>query len=261
MPYAYRAFIYMLDSDGRFANLTQTPTLTAYDAAGASIASPTWAYLGVTGMYKASVTHTVATDVLFRVAVHADDQANFDDVVALHDRMEFVLDDELDLVLEDTGITIPAAIDAVPTAAETWAATSRTLTMTPAEVASTVTATSITQVRGNDWSIDITGLTLYSTKIQFALKNSYDDTDADAVLFIDTTTGLITVNGAAGTAAQASLTYVGTTLTVVVDAAVTALLPAGGYKYGIQGIGATGLVQESYGGDFIITSDVVRAVS
>lgn len=261
MPYAYRAFIGILNSSGRFANLTQTPTLAAYDTAGNAISSPTWAYLGVTGMYKASVTHTAATDVLFRVAVHADDQANFDDVLALHDRMEFVLDDKLDLVLEDTGTTIPAAIDAVPTAAETWANATRTLTMSAAEVTAAVSGTSITQTRGNSWSIEITGLTLYSTKIQFALKNSYTDPDIDAVLFIDTATGLVRVNGAAGTAADASLSYAGTTLTVVVDASVTALLPAGGYKYGIQGINVAGLVAESYGGEFIIGSDIVHATS
>ena len=236
---AYHIVFLMVDSNDHVTaktGLTPTVTLskngTDYVAAAGAVSEI------ANGVYKLAAN---ATDL------------NTLGVLALHASATGA--DPVDMLLEVVShdpFAIPASV---------WDNDDRTLTMTPAEVASTVTGTAITQTRGNDWNIEITGLTLYSTKIQFALKNSYSDTDADAVLFIDTTTGLITVNGAVGTAENASLTYVGTTLTVVVDAEVTALLPAGGYKYGIQGIGATGLVQESYGGDFIITSDVVRAVS
>jgi len=58
-----------------------------------------------------------------------------------------------------------------------------------------------------------------------------------------------------------SLVYAGTTLTVTLSPAVTALLPPGIYTFGIQSVDALGLVSETYGGQFTITADIVRAVS
>jgi hypothetical protein len=51
----------------------------------------------------------------------------------------------------------------------------------------------------------------------------------------------------------------GTTLTVTVDASITAQLPTGNHHYGIQSVTAAGVVAESYGGTFTITADTVRA--
>jgi len=60
---------------------------------------------------------------------------------------------------------------------------------------------------------------------------------------------------------KASLDYTGTTLTVVVDAVITAQLAPGAWSYGIQSLDGSGDVTESYGGTFTITADIVRAVA
>ena len=145
---------------------------------------------------------------------------------------------------------------------EVWGyATSRTLTMSATEITNAVSGSSITQIRGNSWSIPITGLTLYATKQQFTIKRAKTDSDADALLFIDSTTGLIRVNGSTTgiTATDASIVYAGTTLTVTVKANVTAQLESYPWVYGIQSIHSDGTVSEVYGGTFTITSDAVRA--
>jgi hypothetical protein len=150
----------------------------------------------------------------------------------------------------------------IPTADNIWSATSRTLTQTATEITSSISGSSITQVRGNTWSFGITGVTLDSNKQQFAIKRNASQPDADAILLIDSETGLLRLNGAAATEAQqakASLSYAGTTLTVTVDADIVAALPAGSFDYGIQSITAAGVVAEPYSGTFTITADIVRA--
>jgi hypothetical protein len=123
-----------------------------------------------------------------------------------------------------------------------------------------VSGSSITDVRGSSWSIEITDLTLDSNKQQFMIKRRTQDADADALLLVDSATGLKTLNGVSTglTAADATLVYVGTTLTLTVKASVTALLPVGVWKYGVQYVTAAGLVEEPYGGNFTISADVVR---
>ena len=151
-------------------------------------------------------------------------------------------------ILEDTGTTLPTSIDAIAT----WAA---------ANISSSVTAGAISQIRGNSWDFPIDDLTLDDTLIQFVIKNNANDLDEDSILMIDNVTGLLYVNGEAGTAGDASLAYAGTTLTVEVVASVTALLPVGVYHYGIQSIDGSGNVSEAYGGTFTITADMVRATA
>ena len=154
----------------------------------------------------------------------------------------------VDEILADTGTTLPTSIDAIAT----WAA---------ANISSSVTAGAISQIRGNSWDFPIDDLTLDDTLIQFVIKNNANDLDEDSILMIDNVTGLLYVNGEAGTAGDASLAYAGTTLTVEVVAGVTALLPAGVYHYGIQSIDGSGNVSEAYGGTFTITADMVRATT
>ncbi len=149
--------------------------------------------------------------------------------------------------------------------ADIWTSPSRTLTQAATSITAAVSGSSITDIRGNSWSISVTDLTLSGTIHQFAIKRHASQPDADAILFIDTATGLITVNGAAVVdAAQAGLDYTGTTLTITVDAEITAQLPAGSYVYGIQTVSqdsASTTVSELYSGVFTITADVVRATS
>jgi len=268
MAYTYTAIIQYQDSDGRFANLTNTATITAYDLAGNSISSPSLTNIA-TGVYKCEVTQNDLEDVIFRVVPHADDQADFADVCVMQDKITHVLDDAdgkidtidgiVDDILVDTGTTIPAEIEDVDE--DVWTYSSRTLTQSATSITSAVSGDSITDIRGNSWSIDVEDLTLDNNLIQFSIKYLKSEEDSKAILMIDTTTGLLYLNGAAGTAGDGSLSYVGTTLTITVKASATAQLPCGNYYYGIQSISAANTVAESYGGLFVITEDVVRATS
>jgi len=122
-----------------------------------------------------------------------------------------------------------------------------------------VVGSTITDIRGNDWIIEIPGLTL-SGKIQFAIKRSDNEPDTRSVLFIDSVSGLLTVNGKpAADPALAELEYVGDALTIRVDASVTAQLAKGAYVYGLQSVSTSGDVLERYGGQFVVLGDVVRA--
>jgi len=58
---------------------------------------------------------------------------------------------------------------------------------------------------------------------------------------IDNISGLLYVNGATALdPSKASLSYIGTTLTVKIDASITAQLPADNFRYGIQSITTAG---------------------
>ena len=63
-----------------------------------------------------------------------------------------------------------------------WTYGSRTLTMTPAEIVAVAVEGTISQTRGNDWTITFTGLTFTGTNMQFALKSSTSQADAAAPL-------------------------------------------------------------------------------
>ena len=120
-----------------------------------------------------------------------------------------------------------------------------------------IVGSTITVTRGNDWMIPIEGLTL-NGKIQLAIKRNDNQPDDRSALFVDSATGLITLNGKPATdPTLASLTYSGGILTLSVDASITAQLSAVSYRYGIQSVGGT--VSEKYGGEFVVNADVVRA--
>ena len=151
-------------------------------------------------------------------------------------------------------------------AAEVWAYATRTLTQTATSITAAVSGSSITDIRGNTWDIDVASLTLDSNQIQFAIKRNSLDTDNEALLLVAKTGGLLRLNGAAvvaGDATKASLTYAGTTLTIAADASITAQLPVGSWRYGIQSVTSAtpGVVSEPYGGAFVISSDIVRATA
>jgi len=144
--------------------------------------------------------------------------------------------------------------------ANVWANSDRTLTQSATSIISAVTGSSISDVRGSSWSIEITDLTLDANKQQFMIKRNDKEPDSTALLLVDSETGLLTLNGVSSglTAADATLVYAGTTLTLTVKASVTAQLPEGTLRYGVQYVTAAGLVEEPYGGNFTITADVVR---
>jgi len=220
---------------GRLASPSEAPTVTCYNfRTGASLGAGTWTDI-TTGAARVSVSlDDDALDILFVIEMVAADQDAFDDCVALHERADMQ--------------TLVDSVNAIAT----WAA---------ANISSSVTAGKISQIRGNDWDIDIPDLTLDDNLIQFVLKRSDSYSDAQALLFIDTDTGLITVNGATATEpTDAALSYAGTTLTVTVKPDITKLMPIGTWVYGIQSITAGGVVSEVYGGSFTITADKVWAV-
>jgi hypothetical protein len=166
---------------------------------------------------------------------------------------------------DETLKALKDAVDAISvsgaTAQEVWEYTTRTLTQSATSITSSVSGSEITDVRGDTWSIEVTDLTLDANLQQFAIKKYASDADSAALLLVDSDTGLLYLNGAAGTAGDASLAYVGTTLTITVAASATAQLPTGKYKYGIQAITAAGAVSEAYAGDFVIQDDYVRTTT
>ena len=189
-------------------------------------------------MYITATISTIAT-----AGIVASEQA--DTVLVSDVKAETVL------ILEDTGTTLPASIAEVMA----WAA---------AAIAAGYTAGSVSQIRGNSWDIDMTGMTLDTNKQQLMIKRKAQDPDADAILFVDSETGLLTLNGVSTglTAGDAVLTYAGTTLNLTItDASITAQLPPGVHLYGAQGVTAAGLVAENYGGTWTIIPDIVQAVA
>lgn len=147
--------------------------------------------------------------------------------------------------------------------AAVWAHAKRELTQTAQSIASTVSSTAVSQVRGDTWEFNITDLTLDANKQQLVVKIIAKHLDANALLFFDSDDGLLILNGLAletEDQSKGSIVYSGTTLTVSLDADASALLPAGTWVFGIQSVTAGGDVTESYGGSFTVLEDVVRSV-
>lgn len=93
MAYIYTAFIQYKDLFGRFANPTVTPTVTAYKSSdGTTISGATLTNIA-TGLYKASVSHTVLEPVLFRVIPAVADKPSFEDVAVMASEVRFDVDD------------------------------------------------------------------------------------------------------------------------------------------------------------------------
>lgn len=158
----------------------------------------------------------------------------------------------LDLVRGDTGTILPALLVGL----QNWIAT---------EIEGTVAGGIITQIRGDTWDVEIPAITLDPNKQQFAIKRRASDSDSDALLLVDSVAGLLVVNGTSTgiNPDDASLSYnsVAMTLHISVGAGITAQIPAGVWLYGIQGVSATGVIAEPYGGVFTVLADVVRAQS
>lgn len=158
------------------------------------------------------------------------------------------------------------AIDVNGTAAAVWAYTPRTLTQTAAAVASVMAGTSLTITRGDTLSATLTGLgniTGYAN-LWFTVKWATSDLDAAAIIQIDTDTGLLTVNGAAATAGNGSITVDDATagdITIALEASVTDdLTPATGLVYDVQWQSGTSIYTLT-SGVAVVSADVTRAVA
>lgn len=143
--------------------------------------------------------------------------------------------------------TTAGQIDDLPTAAEVWSATPRTLTQTAASVQDAIDGTSVTRTKSTTWSIALTGLGDISTrtgeKLLFTIKRDTENPDAEALLQIGETTGLITINGAtAGTAGNGSITVDDASagdITIALTAGESANLRADEYWYDVKWINAS----------------------
>jgi len=156
------------------------------------------------------------------------------------------------------------------TAKEIWEYTSRTLTQTAAEVMAAISGSDLVIYRGDSWSAALTGLGDISarSKLYFTLKSNNRQTDAEAMVQIEETDGLIVLNGTAMTGTDVlngSLVVndeVNGNVTLALAATVTAQLEcAEGLLYDIQVVNADGAVHTLTAGTAVVLADVTRAVS
>ena len=209
--------------------------------------------------------NTIPTNPLLDTAYTAPDNAGIAAIQEKTEQLTFTapnrVDANADVVLS------PEAIEGMATAVrdglpeDIWSSSIRTLTQSPAEIVATVLGADITQIRGDSWAVQLTGVELGSIQ-QLAIKHSAKQSDSAALLFVDSVNGLTVLNGVAQDgedSSKASLTYDSTILTLTVDASITAQLPAGSLQYGVQSISNNGIVSEPYGGTFRVLADIVRA--
>ena len=152
-------------------------------------------------------------------------------------------------------------------AAQMWAYATRTLTQTAAQVAAVLAGSDITVQRGDTLSVALTGLGDLTgrTKLWFAVKESSEDEDTEAIIFLEETDGLTVVNGA--TYATVTDGEISVTDDVAGDLAVTILpsvtkdLASGTFKYELQSLNAVGAVRTLTRAIFKVTPDIVRTVT
>ena len=205
--------------------------------------------------------NTIPTNPLLDTAYTAPDNAGIAAIQEKTEQLTFTAPNKVDASADV--VLSPEAIENMASAIteEIWSSSKRTLTQSPAEIIATVLGAGITQIRGNSWAVQLTGVELGSIQ-QLAIKHSAKQSDSAALLFVDSVNGLTVLNGVAQDgedSSKARLTYDGTILTLTVDASITAQLPAGSLKYGIQSISNNGIVSEPYGGTFHVLADIVRA--
>jgi hypothetical protein len=151
--------------------------------------------------------------------------------------------------------------------ADIWAYASRTLTLTAAQIAAILTGSSLIFERGDTWTISLTGLGSLAgrSKLWFTLKSQHSHTDAQSLVQIEETAGLLYLNGAAaGTAADGSITVTDANagdVTITLKPAATATLsPATRLYWDVQTLTGT-VVSTRTTGTAQISPDVTRSLS
>lgn len=195
-------------------------------------------------------------------------------LAGLNDLSAAEVNAEVDTALSDYDAPTKAELDAGLaglndiTATTVWEYSPRTLTQTAASVTAAVTGSNITVIRGDYWSISLTGLgsLVGRTKLYFTVKKSRTDTDAESIIQIEETAGLLYLNGAvASTASNGSLTVTNETtgaVTIVLRAAETDDIEPSELLYDIQVSDASGNpTTKSDGGTFTVTADVTRRIT
>lgn len=164
----------------------------------------------------------------------------------------------------DFGATTSTSVAAI--AAAVWAYATRTLTQSAASVLAALTGSSIAIRRGDTASVSLTGLGNITsrTKLWFTVKESEHDTDAAAKIQIVEGTGLVYLNGAAGSSGQGSITVTNATtgaLTIALAAAATAQLELQQKLYwDVQYLSASG-VQTIAEGTLKVVRDASRSIT
>jgi hypothetical protein len=115
MAYNYTAYVSVKTyQDGRYANFTDAPTVTAIDGVAESVIvspSPSIVNLAV-GLYEVKLAgYADLTDVLFKVEAAAADQATIGDALTLHTEVEQVVDGRVDVLTSSRIATDAASLD------------------------------------------------------------------------------------------------------------------------------------------------------
>jgi hypothetical protein len=278
MTYNYSAYIAVTGTDGRFANFTASPTVTALDGiAEAAIVSPSPTITNLaTGVYKVKLAaFATLTDVLWKVEPAAADQATIADIATLNSKVEQVIDERIDVATSTRLASDDARLDNLDAAVSTRATpadviVSASVSITPAQAAAvsagelglrsyTTFTQSVTSTSTDDLST--------ATSVWLAIKRNTAKADADSLIFIEATDGLTILDGAAyGTPTNGSLTVTGTsgdwTVALRIEAAAMAAIGdrVGSYDAEIKYKLGTN-VKVLWSGAAILSDGVVRAIA
>lgn len=185
------------------------------------------------------------------------------DTSTLEEALEAVKDKTDQLVFADGRVNANAIVDLDESDFAKQSTVEQILAMfaeTPVEIVSQVAGGKITAIRGNDWHIIIPCEMNEDAKITLAVKSSSRVSDEKSLIFVDTENGLLYLDGVAAAHSNGGLAYADGKLTFVLKAVETAKLKEASYRYGIQQVSAAGMVDERYGGNFVIVDDIVRAL-
>jgi hypothetical protein len=165
-------------------------------------------------------------------------------------------------------VELSAVVDEAAVAAAVWAYTPRTLTQQIVAVSPPplLLGDRLTLERGDTWILPITGLGDLTgvTELWFTLKDLLTETDAAAIVQVEMTSGLVVLNGAAGTAADGSIVIdsvpLGNITVTVKAAATTQIDPSRRLYWDIQSNEA-GVILTRTAGDAFVSADVTRSIS
>jgi hypothetical protein len=167
----------------------------------------------------------------------------------------------------DTLETLSDQLDSTPTAAAVAAATLRAFTVSAPDTVSTVSGSSITITRGDDTSISRTSLGSLAArdKIWFTVKVKESDDDSDAIIQVDSITGMLYLNGTAWGANDGSITIddeADGDITITLDHNATYQLAIrNALIYDIQMLDTSGDITTLTSGNCRIAADVTRRLS
>lgn len=251
-----------------------TPTCTVYRASDGTVVANAQAATEVGGgLYRYSHTNATEGDYL-GVFVTANITVDFQHVAALASvavpRIDAAVSTRSTLTAQNVWEYATRTLSSFgELVANIWAAPVRTLTMTAPQIAAVIAGANITAPRGDTWSISLTDLGALTgyVSIDFTLKTYASATDSEATARVrrnasGTNDGLLTLNGATGTALQGAIaidSQANGDITLTLAAAATAQIEPGSYIYDVQIITATS-VHTLTQGEFTVTKDVTRAV-